>query len=176
MLEMEIIAEKYFHRLTGAPSADNLGYKDGNSYDIFIRGWTRYWNEVLKPNTPLDPDWVKALIATESGFYPLAGIKPRKKKAKGLMQLTGQTTEALRNQKGELKDHFVDLSLTDLENPNLVISAGIRWLFRKQITASSRLKRDATWDRAIADYKNYLKTPNNIQMKKLRALYQRLKK
>jgi hypothetical protein len=40
----------------------------------------KYWNEVLKPETPLDPNLVKALIATESAFEKNSGIKPRKKK------------------------------------------------------------------------------------------------
>lgn len=102
-LEMELIAEEYFQSLTGAPKADDLGYKNGNAYDHLIRGWTRYWNEVIMPATPLDPDWVKALIATESAFNPKAGIQPKRKKAKGLMQLFPETTEALRNERGELK-------------------------------------------------------------------------
>jgi len=137
---------------------------------------TQYWNEVLLPKERLDPDLVKALIATESAFNPHAGIKPRPKKAKGLMQLTRQTTQALRDQKGELKDHFVVLSKADIENPNLIICAGIRWLFRKQRTATSKFGREATWDEAIADYKSYFKDLDNPQMLKLRKLYQKLKK
>lgn len=92
------------------------------------------------------------------------------------MQLLPKTMEALRDEHGELKDHFVNLSKSDMENPNLTIAAGIRWLFRKQTTASSKLGRAATWDQATIAYKAYQKTPNNKQMQKLRILYQRLKK
>jgi hypothetical protein len=175
-LEMEIMADEHFSSLTGAPKADDLGYDNGNAYDRLIRGWTEYWNEVLNPLTPLDPDWVKALIATESAFDPEAGIRPKRKKAKGLMQLFPETMEALRDEHGELKDHFVNLAKIDIENPNLTIAAGIRWLFRKQETASSTLGQAATWDQATVAYKAYQKTPNNQQMQKLRTLYQRLKK
>lgn len=173
--EMEIMAEQHLSALAGAPKADNLGYDDGNTYDEFIRGWTRYWNEVLKADNPLDPDLVKALIATESGFHPNAGINPRAKKAKGLMQLTGRSTEILRNEHGELQDHFVSLTKSDVGDPNLNIAAGIRWLFRKRDTASSKLGTTATWDQAVADYKSYLKDQDNPQMIKFRKLYRRLK-
>ena len=172
---MEVMTEDHFSTLAGPPKADDLGYDNGNTYDDFIRGWSKYWNEVLKPSDPLDPDLVKALIATESAFHPNSGIKPRPKSAKGLMQLTKQTTEILRNEGGELKDHFVNLSRGDVGNPNLNLAAGIRWLFRKRDTASAKLKRKATWEEAVADFKRYLDDMNNPQMIKFRKLYQRLK-
>src|SRR3990172_9775310 len=41
-------------RLTKFPKAD--------SYDSLIRGWVGYWNGVFKPQNPLDPNLVKALM------------------------------------------------------------------------------------------------------------------
>jgi hypothetical protein len=74
-LEMQSIASEYFSHLAGPPKADDLGFKaDGNAYDMFIRGWTKYWNEVLKPVDALDSDLVKALIASESGFNTFSGM------------------------------------------------------------------------------------------------------
>lgn len=50
----EIALQKFTH-LRGKPKPDDLGYgTKGNEYDRLIRGWTRYWNEVLKPNPPKD--------------------------------------------------------------------------------------------------------------------------
>lgn len=68
--EITEIANKHFTDLVGAPTPDDLGFKHGNDFDSLIRGWTKYWNEVLNPKELLDPNIVKALIATESGFRP----------------------------------------------------------------------------------------------------------
>jgi hypothetical protein len=70
----------------------------------------------------------------------------------------------------------------DTSDPNLSIGAAVRWLFRKRDLASRRLKRQATWREAIAEYKSYLpdmvsgKDPNPEQMQKLDDIYKRLKK
>lgn len=47
--ELPIIAKK-FASLKGSPPADDLGFgKKGNKHDELIRGWTRFWNDTLKP-------------------------------------------------------------------------------------------------------------------------------
>ncbi len=101
--------------------------------------------------------------------------------ARGLMQVTDGTLKILRDEKGELKDHLVNLYQKDMNNPNLSIAAGVRWIFRKKETASARLKKEATWDEAVAEYKSYLSkmikkpgyVPNN--MGKFREFYLKLK-
>lgn len=67
-----------------------------------IAGWTKYWNEVLLPKDNLDPNLVKALIATESGFNPDAKIKVGKKAgyARGLMQVTDWALNILKDEGG----------------------------------------------------------------------------
>lgn len=160
--EIRAIARRFFGRdLDQAmPSPDTLDYphNKGNPYDRLIAGWTRYWNEVLSPDDPLDPDLVKALIGSESSF----NAKPRTRnaqaagKARGLLQITDQALKILKNDKGELKDHLIELTRADLDNPETQICAGIRWLFHKKRLASGRLEREATWDEAVADYKGYL--------------------
>jgi hypothetical protein len=184
--EMQMIADKYFANLSGLPASGKLPeYVVGaDNFDQFIRGWTKYWNDIFMPDEPLDPDLVKALIATESGFRlkppaPSAGVAG---KAHGLIQLTDQAIKALGNPRGELLNHLVTISTEDTSDPNLSIGAAIRWLFRKRDLASHRLKRQATWREAIAEYKSYLpdmvsgKDPNPEQMKKLDDIYKRLKK
>src|SRR5262245_45803137 len=70
-LEMHNMAEKFFSALVGPPALDDFEFKArGNAFDALIRGWTRYWNEIFQPSEPLDPNLVKALVATESGFNP----------------------------------------------------------------------------------------------------------
>lgn len=171
------MAEKYFSKLKGAPINQTLGYPQGNKFDELIRGWCKYWNEIFLPITQLDPNLVKALIATESGFRATIKIKDGKGQgyATGLMQITDTTQKILADEKGELKDHYVNIDQKVLTNPNFNIAAGIRWLFRKKEIVSSKLRREASWEETILFYKGY-KDLNHPQMKKLLDLYQRLNK
>ncbi|MGK5084131.1 transglycosylase SLT domain-containing protein [Bdellovibrionota bacterium FG-1] len=175
--ELTIIAERYFSTLSGLPKADSLGFERGNDFDPYIRGWTRYWNEVLGEKDPLDPDLVKALIATESRFNPTAmppGKNPRR--ARGLMQITSKTREILSDESGELKNSLVNVDDKELDDPNLNIAAGIRWLFRKKEIARSKLGKSASWRDAVAEFKDYDDDPQNAQMLKFDELYRRMKK
>jgi hypothetical protein len=187
-LEMNEIAKSQFGLLSGPPAKspknEDWNFPNADKYDDLIRGWTKYWNEVLKPNEPLDPDLVKALIASESGFNPKPPDQNTAKSglARGLIQLTDQTIKALGDLQGELNDHYVEISENDAYDPNLSIAAGIRWLFRKKDWASGYIRREASWDETIAAYKGYLpgmvsgKNPNPSGMKTIRERYQELKK
>jgi len=155
--ETQDIPEMFFKKLTGALSHNDLGFKlRGKEFDSLIAGWTQYWNEVLRPSVNLDPNIVKALIASESSFMPDTG-KGKRNVAKGLMQLMPLTLKALQGFRGELKDHLFEFSDSDIFDPSLNIAAGIRWLFHKNKTASRRLKREATWEETVAEYKDYLR-------------------
>jgi hypothetical protein len=68
--EVGKISNENFSGLKDRPCPLPLKFANGVKYDDFIAGWTQYWNKVLKPDTPLDPNLVKALIASESGFDP----------------------------------------------------------------------------------------------------------
>ena len=179
--ELRIIAKEHFSKMTGPPDPNDLGFGGaGSRYDALIRGWTRFWNDVLEPKDPLDPDLVKALVASESGFDP-DPPKPRNSKVRGLMQLTDLTQKILGDEKGELKDHLVHVSQKDMTDPVLNIAAGTRWLFQKKKLAGVRLKRTASWDEAVAEYKDYLrkmiKDPKLVPrgMTKFRNALKRLK-
>ena len=180
--EIQEVAEREFKNLDGPPCAYDLDFPNGNEYDALIRGWTKYWNEIFQPSDPLDPDLVKALIATESGFRTKAKIRAGKRAgwARGLLQVTDWTQSTLSDEEGELKEHLVNVDQKDMTDPNANLVAGIRWLFRKRETASAKLKRQATWEEAIADYKAYLgdikKGKTQRPMKDLRNFYERLKK
>jgi hypothetical protein len=159
--EIQLIEEMHFASLSGPPKAYDFGkHSIGNSYDSLIRGWTKYWNEVLKPSELLDPNIVKTLIFTESTFR----LKLLYKGARGLMQLRPTSVKALKNYKGELKDHFVILTRDDLFDPNLSICGGIRWLFHKKRLREAKLKRTVSWIEAVAEYKG--RPMNSEEMKK----------
>lgn len=176
--EMKHIARNEFADLKGAPKSNDLGFKSyGNMFNSEIRGWTKYWNDIFTPDTPLDPNLVKALIASESGFDE---DPPGNTFARGIMQLTEQTRLALGNRKGELRNHLVILSRKDVLEPNYCIAGGIRWLFRKRETATAKLKRSATWEETVAEYKSYPLDP--VKYLKFKGMqnffeyYERLKK
>jgi hypothetical protein len=175
--ELELIAAKYFSNLTGPPANKFLGFSQGNKFDNLIRGWSSYWNELFGKVNPIDPDLIKALIASESGFRASIKIKDGKGQgnATGLMQVTDATCKILGDETGELKDHFVNVDENELTNPNLNIAAGVRWLFRKKEIASNKLGREASWQETIVFYKGY-KNLNHPQMQKLLNFYNDLKK
>jgi hypothetical protein len=154
--EMLEIAQSHFGRLKKLPAPIKLGATNGNDYDRIIAGWTKYWNEVLDPKDPLDSNLVKALISTETDFRRNKKVLASKRNwARGLMQVTDETINILKDESGELKDFLVNLDENKAYDPNLNICAGIRWLFHKKKLLESRLGRAASWEEAAMEYKSY---------------------
>ncbi len=91
--EIQEMAEQNFSKVKEKPCSIDLGFKSkGDQYDDFIAGWTKYWNDVFKTKTPLNPNVVKALIASESGFNPkMLANKKNSNSARGLMQILNST-------------------------------------------------------------------------------------
>ena len=169
--EINEIAKTHFSNLVKLPCTIDLDLKNrGDQYDDIIAGWTQYWNEVLIPRTPLEPNLVKALIGSESIFNPtVLAKKSDPNSARGLMQIKNSDRKNLGNEKGELKDHYVTVTREELNDPNLNICAGIRWLFQKQRLASFKLGHDATWEETVEYYKglrNKSKSEKSRIMKK----------
>jgi hypothetical protein len=155
--EIREIAAQHFSKLKTKPCPLSLGFpKNGSKFDDLVAGWVQYWNEVLKPDQPLSPNLVKALIASESGFEPKKISKKGRDRALGLMQITNATRKLL-DEGDELTDHYLTVTKEDLYDPAVNICAGVRWLFRKrQIASAVRLKRQATWLEAAEEYKGDL--------------------
>lgn len=181
--ELQKIAQEHFGRLRKLPTPDKLDRPNGNEYDRIIAGWTKYWNEILKPKVSLDPNFVKALIRTESDFKEKdTALASKGNWARGLMQVTDETIGILKNEKGELKDFLVNLDQNEAFDPNLNIAAGIRWLFHKKHLLESRLKRPVSWEEAAMEYKAYtrdLKKGDKKAIKqrdKFLEIYERLNK
>ena len=173
--ESQKIAELHFGSLIDLPTDHVLSkYRNEAEFDTLIAGWTKYWNEVLRPAEFLEVNFVKALITTESSFNPNAwNGKKGKRCARGLMQVTNESVALLQWGSKELKDHFVNLKDEDMADPNLTICAGIRWLFRKREIAESRYK-DLTWPKVVMLYKKY-RSMNDPEMQRFMHTYEALK-
>ena len=176
--EIQYISKKYFSTLSGLPTAGALTkvFPKADDYDFEIRGWTQYWNYIFKLDDPLDPDFVKALIGTESSF----DLKPKgTSKAFGLMQLMPETFDILRDVKGELKNYLVRIAHDHYLDASANICSGVRWIFQKKRLADGRVKRTSTWEEAIIEYKGYWDDVNNgidpDPMQRLRKFYGILK-
>lgn len=176
--EIEEIATRNFSTVKNKPCPLALDFPNGNTFDDLIGGWVQYWNDVLKPPEPLDPNFVKALVATESGFRQKLLANPRNSNsARGLMQVNNQARRALGDPKGELKDHFVNTTKADLNDPNVNICSGVRWLFNKRERASAKLGHTATWLEAVEEYKGLSKVPEKRRtelLSKLQEVYKQL--
>ncbi len=162
--EIQEVASQNFTRVKNRPCAFDLNFPNGNDFDELIAGWVQYWNEVLKPSDPLDPNLVKALIATESKFAEKSLFNPKdSNSARGLMQINNEARKALGNSKGELKDHYVNVTKAELNDPNINICSGIRWLFNKKRLASSKLRHEASWLETVSEYKGLAKVASKRQ-------------
>ena len=46
--EIQSMTQKYFSDLKGPPKTNVLkGYPNADKFDVEIRGWTRYWNDIF---------------------------------------------------------------------------------------------------------------------------------
>lgn len=142
--------------------------KNANDFDRIVVVWTKYWNDIFKPEPALTPNVVKALWFSESSFN--LSVKNARVStnnfARGPLQITDETRKILADEKGELKDHYLTLTAKDVLQPELAVPAAIRWLFYKKDRASAFLGREATWDEAVAHYKAYLKKKGELRSHK----------
>ena len=166
-------------QIDSQPNESNLGYKNENKYNALIGLWTQFWNEVYPTTPPLDPNWVKALMATESGFDPKSINKSLKPNiARGLLQINKQTYKILTDSKGELKDVLFRMDQKDLFVPDINIASGVRWLFHKKRLLKAKIGRDPSWEESIWEYKGiYEKSDESAQEIKnsLREKYEKIR-
>lgn len=161
--EIASIFEKYDRKGIVYPVKGRLKeYKDADKYDDTIAVWTDYFNKRFNADPPLDPDVVKALIASESSFDP--NPLGNRQIALGIAQITKKTFKILQDPKGEAKEFiFKDFRQKDLADPNVSIPMAVRWLHRKKDTAARRLGRAPNHEEVILEYKGLLK--NSIKLK-----------
>lgn len=175
--EIDSIFKNYDRKNVVYPATKKLTLKNSDKYDEIIAVWTDYFNKKFNADTPLDPDVIKALIASESEFVedPIGN-----KKAFGIAQITPESFKALQDPKGEVKEFvFNDIRKKDLKDTNINIPMAIRWLFRKKRLAEGKLGRDADSEEIILEYKGLLKSKTSLKdaaLKKFRKHYAELKK
>lgn len=175
--ELQTIFKNYSRKKLKYPKTKKLDYDDSDKYDELIAVWTDYFNKKFSSQTPIDPDVVKALIGSESGFR----IAPEENIiAIGIAQVTKKTLSALQDPKGEVKEFiFSKFKQKDLENPEIAIPMAIRWLFRKKEIATKKLKREPDVEEIILEYKGLLKSKTLFKekaLKRFRKDYGKLKK
>lgn len=162
-----------FVRPTAAKLPD---YKKSDTYDEPIGFWVNYFNEKLSPGNSLDPDVIKALIASESSFM---AHNPKNKKATGITQITRQTWKIVQDPKGEAKDFtFSKVRLKDLKDPRIAIPIGVRWIYHKKKLAAGKLGREPSHEEIILEYKGLLKSNTEYKNRALssyRDAYAKLK-
>lgn len=174
--EIESVFKGYDREGIIYPVTKKLNHKKSDKYDDLIAVWTDYFNKKFEANPPLDPNIVKALIASESGFRE---DPPENKIAFGIAQITPETFKALQDPKGEVKDFiFNDIRKKDLKDPNINIPMAIRWLHRKKRLAEGKLSRAATSEEIILEYKGLLKSKSDEKkraLKNFKENYDKLK-
>ncbi|AZZ38139.1 hypothetical protein CIK05_15460 [Bdellovibrio sp. qaytius] len=175
-LEIYKISNGYNLKNIQHPSAQELDFEDDNTYNDLIAIWTDYFNNLFNINPKLDPDMIKALIGSESGFK----IDPKNPLAIGISQITKETLKIVQDPDGEAKDFiFNNISQKDLKKPSLAIPIAVRWLAYKKARAESKLGRPATPEDIVLEYKGLLKSKSDFKkpaLKKYRELYAKLKK
>src|SRR3990167_5633286 len=161
--EIQHITQTYLGTLSGPPIVGLLikEYPTSDDFDGLIRGWTKYWDDIFNLDDPLDANLIKALLGSESSFLI---DPPGTKNAHGLMQIRHDTFLILQNPKGELHDYLVRAPCNKILDPTSNICMGVRWLFQKKKLASVRLKRTASWDEAVIEYKSYWDVVNKGQI------------
>ncbi len=174
--EIKSIFKNYDRKGIVYPSKKRLteSYKEADKYDELIAVWTDYFNKKFNSNPPLDPDTVKALIASESGFR----LDPKENKvAFGIAQITKSTFKILQDPDGEAKDFlFKKISQKDLKDPSIAIPLAVRWLHRKKATAKSKLGREPNHEEIILEYKGMLKSKTDLKKKALENYKERYDK
>lgn len=176
--EIESIFKSYDRKGIVYPTKGKLpNYKDADKYDDALAVWTDYFNKKFNADPPLDPDVVKALMASESGFRT---NPPENKKAFGITQITPSTLKIVQDPKGEAKEFiFNKIRQKDLKDPNIAIPMGVRWLFRKRATATSKLGRVPSHEEVILEYKGLIKSKTGLKNKAFKIYqehYELLKK
>lgn len=148
-------------------------YKNSDDFDVLIAVWIDYFSKKFAKQ-PLDSNSAKALIASESSFH----ADPKGNNiAFGITQITKQTLKILQDPKGEAKE-FIFINIRQ-KDPQVAIPLAIRWLYRKQEIAQSKLRRVPSHEETILEYKGWLKGNSKMReggLRNYREHYDKLKK
>lgn len=176
--EMEAIFYKANLKNIKYPTSKKITeFKNADKYDDLIAFWTDYFNKKLNIDPRLDPNVIKALIESESGFRL---DPPENKLAFGISQITRETHKILQDPHGEVKEFiFNKIRQKYLKRAEISIPLSIRWIAYKQSIATVKLGRTPTHEEIILEYKGLLKSKTNYKnnaLEKYRINYELLKK
>ena len=87
------------------------------------------------------------------------------------MQITNSARKTLSDEKGEIKDHYLTVTREELNDPNVNICAGVRWLFEKKRLASAHLKKTASWSETVWEYKGVKRAKTKKDAEKLKKIF-----
>lgn len=174
--EIEEIFKSHDRKNILYPTRGKLIQPNSDKYDEIIAVWCDYFNKKFNTNPPLEPNVVKALIASESDFEE----DPKNPLATGIAQITPETFKIVQEEGGEVKDFiFKGIRKKDLKNPSVAIPIAVRWLSRKKRLAEGKLGRAVTAEEIILEYKGLLKSKSPYKknaLDKFRKEYDLLKK
>lgn len=176
--ELKEIFSSYSKKKVTYPSTGRLqNFPNSDLFDDLIAVWCDYFNQKFPPKppeAPLDPNIIKALIASESSF----NTKAKNQNAHGIAQITTSTLKILQDPDGEAKDFlFKDIRQKDLYDPEIAIPLATRWLFRKKATATDRLGHSPSTEELILEYKGLLRSKTDYHKNALdsfRKSYEKL--
>jgi hypothetical protein len=175
LIEIKEIFKNYDKKNLVYPAKKKLTQPNSDEYDEIIAVWCDYFNKKFNTNPLLEPNVIKALIASESDFKV---DPPGNLKATGIAQITPATLKALQDPTGEVKDFiFKNIRKKDLKNPDVAIPMAVRWLSRKKRLAEGKLGRTASAEEIILEYKGMLKSKSELKdkaLKKFRKEYDQL--
>lgn len=173
--QIKAIVKAYPHKNLLFPSVIDLGFRFEKQYDILIAIWCDFFNKKFPASEAIDPNVLKALIASESSFHE---VTPKNSIAFGIAQITKETLKVVQDPAGETRNFiFKKIRLKDLHDPDICIAIAARWLFRKRETAKSKLKRIPSNEELILEYKGLLKSSTRYKDKGLenfRTHYEKL--
>jgi hypothetical protein len=166
ILQIENLLYLFWHSKQTFPDLNTIkGFSSNSEIDPVIQFWMEYWREQGLKFPAADPLLIKAMVAFESGFNPLARSTVRGSSAFGLMQVTDQARRILSgspDSKGyiEGKSPFVRVSKSDIIDPVINVATGTRWLFYKYTSIPSRAEKNLfntiknyhSWDKAGDEY------------------------
>ena len=87
------------------------------------------------------------------------------------MQITNETRKILGGDHDDLKDHLITVTKVELNDPNVNICAGVRWLFEKRRLTAAHLKRSASWVEAVWEYKDLKHAKTKEKAEKIQKIF-----
>ncbi|MBP5296620.1 MAG: lytic transglycosylase domain-containing protein [Bacteriovoracaceae bacterium] len=138
-------------------------YQDSDRYDYEIAFWTKYWNQVFKTNPPLEPNLVKALIASESSFNVDSKAGSTGVGAMGLTQIMPETRFYLAGKCAWPKIPYLEAPCNNPPYRDISSNKARITLERHDLTINP-IYRTEEWDKMSTTHKAALKQNYDVKV------------